>query len=105
MFDLTDEERRVFLFLACLALAGLLMNFFPKIQNTGAANNLAKIEINSAGFQDLCEAPGVSAGLAKKIIACRDAKGGFGNLEELKEVKGIGEKRYEKLKDLFFVRQ
>lgn len=112
MFDLTDEERRVFLFFAYLALAGSLVGFFFKIYpcaekaiRIDAADHIAKVNLNTAGFNELCEVPGVSPGLAKKIIACRASKGRFNSLEELKDVKGIGTKRYNKLKDLLYLQQ
>ncbi len=110
MFNLTYEERRVILFLAGLALTGLLISFFIKMHPCPAGvtridtdSRIAKVDINRADYKDLRELLGLAPGLAEKIIAYRSACGRFKNLEELKEINGIGDFRYEKLKDLFFV--
>lgn len=111
MLNFTDEERRVFLFLALLLLSGVLVNFFLKIHpcaakaiRIAAEGHIAKVNLNTVDYKELCDIPGVSEGLARNIIASRDRKGGFTSLEELKEVKGIGRKRYEKLKDSLYIR-
>ena len=41
--------------------------------------------------------------LAEKIVAYRNEHGQFRDLEELREVKGIGNFRLEKLKEILFV--
>ncbi len=37
--------------------------------------------------------------MAKRIISYRQEKGPFASIEEIKNVKGIGEKNFEKIKD------
>jgi competence ComEA-like helix-hairpin-helix protein len=108
MFSLTDEERKAILFLISIALLGLAVNFATKVNSrvkSVVANeiNLAKIDINKVALEDLLYSKCISEKLAKIIIEYRDTKGFFKNLEELKEIKGIGDYRYEKLKELFFV--
>jgi competence protein ComEA len=56
------------------------------------------MDINSASYDDLVSSRLISPGLGKNIISYRDEHGPFRSLEELKEVKGIGEYRYNKLK-------
>lgn len=108
MFNLTLEERKVVLFLASAVFLGLGINFAIKINSRVTKfilvdKRITKIDINKAGFQDLLGAKGISRKLAQDIIAYRNTKGAFKDIEELKEVKGIGDYRYEKLKSLFFV--
>ena len=108
MFSLTREERQVVLFLITAMLIGLGINLALKsndrIKSMITADiNIARININRVSYEDLWQSQLVSAKLAKKIIEYRSAHGPFKNLEELKDVKGIGDYRYEKLKDLFFV--
>ena len=45
----------------------------------------------------------VSLELARRILEYRNLRKVFSSLEELKEIKGIGEQRYGKLKELFFI--
>ncbi len=49
-----------------------------------------KIDIDRAGVRELERLPGVGPGLARKIIADREARGAFGGLEGLDGVPGIG---------------
>jgi competence protein ComEA len=58
-----------------------------------------KININSAAKQELDQLPGVGAAMAERIIEYRNNHGGFRNLEDLKKVNGIGEAKFEKIKD------
>ncbi len=58
-----------------------------------------KININTAGAAELDKLPGVGPALAGRIIEYRNANGLFKDGEELKKVKGLGESKYEKLKD------
>ena len=44
--------------------------------------------------------PGIGEGTAKKIIDYRNSNGQFKTLDQLKSIPGIGEKKYEKMKDM-----
>ena len=66
-------------------------------------NQSDKININSASDEELDKLPGIGPVKAADIIAYRESKGGFQTIEELKEVKGIGDKTFENLKDLVTV--
>lgn len=58
-----------------------------------------KININSASEDELQTISGIGPAKAKAIIQYRTEKGSFSNVEELKEISGIGDKTFEKLKD------
>ncbi len=108
MLSLTPEERRVILFLISVALLGLGINFASKVNSritkiVWVDSHITKININRANLEDLLSTSGISPKLAKDILAYRNTKGAFRDIEELKEIRGIGDYRYEKLKDLFFV--
>ena len=57
------------------------------------------VNINTASKEKLTTLPGVGPMYAQRIIDYREKYGGFKSKEEIMEVKGIGEKRFEKLKD------
>lgn len=62
--------------------------------------NSGLININTASEDELVEnLNGVGPVMAKRIISYRETHGGFLSVEELKNIKGIGEKVFEKLKD------
>lgn len=57
-----------------------------------------KINLNRATEEELQNLPGIGPSKAKAIIQYRQENGGFKNIDELKNVTGIGEKTFEKLK-------
>ncbi|WP_196001175.1 helix-hairpin-helix domain-containing protein [Clostridium sp. 1001271B_151109_B4] len=59
----------------------------------------SKININTADLSKLKDIPGIGDVKANSIIMYREENGGFKTIEELKNVDGIGEKTFEKIKD------
>jgi competence protein ComEA len=59
----------------------------------------AKISLATATVEQLDEIDGIGPTLAKRIVEYRDAHGGFRSIEQLREVEGIGQKRFETLRD------
>lgn len=57
------------------------------------------ININTADKDKLDSLPGIGEKIAEAIIAYRDKYGDFTSIEEIKEVDGIGDGIYEKIKD------
>lgn len=65
----------------------------------GVIINTGKISLNSASIKELMTLPGIGESKAKLIILYRDQNNGFKSIEEIKNVKGIGNSIYEKFKD------
>jgi comEA protein len=58
------------------------------------------INLNTASKENLMKLPGVGEATAERILLYREENGKFENIEELKNVRGIGEKRFEKIRPL-----
>ena len=69
--------------------------------NSNNQNNYisGKININTATAEQLIELNGIGEVKANAIIEYRNNYGNFTSLEEIMNVKGIGEKTFEKIKD------
>lgn len=57
------------------------------------------ININTANLQSLTQLPGVGTKTAKKIIEFREKNGSFVSIKQIMQIKGIGEKKYLKIKE------
>lgn len=64
----------------------------------------SKVNINKGGVSELSSLPGVGESLAQKIITYREANGKFEKIDDLKNVTGIGDKKYESLKEYICVK-
>jgi len=106
MFNLTSDERKVLFFLVFLALIGLGISFgSKKILKVNRAlalsQDIFKLDLNKADQERLLEIPGIGARLAGRILDYRREKGGFRDKEELKNIRGITQYRYEKIEKYF----
>jgi competence protein ComEA len=71
----------------------------------GSANpgQPGKVNLNTATAAQLDALPGVGPVLAERILAYRESKGGFRSVGELRQVEGIGDAKYDEIKDLVVV--
>lgn len=68
-------------------------------QNGSNQNVSGLVNINTADQKTLESLSGIGPVYASRIIDYRNAHGGFKNIEEIQNVKGIGPKTFEKIKD------
>ncbi|MDD5449426.1 MAG: helix-hairpin-helix domain-containing protein [Candidatus Omnitrophica bacterium] len=112
MLELTKQEKRVIIFLMATALLGTGMLCYkalrgrPRVEIQAGERGLAAeiaafkiIDINKASKDELARLKGIGPSLAEQIIKYREANGRFNDTEELKEVKGIGQAKYDSIKD------
>jgi competence protein ComEA len=69
----------------------------------GAAATPGLVDLNTATADQLDALPGVGPVLAERIVAWRDAHGPFASIDQLREVSGIGERKFASLRDLVTV--
>ncbi len=110
MFNLRNTEKFIIIFLFAALLTGLSLKTCSKDKRIvdvkiksfdyePSKESPIKVNINEADDEALAGLEGIGPSLARRISAYRSEKGLFGSVEELKKVKGIGEKLFEKIKD------
>lgn len=62
-----------------------------------------KVNINTATEAQIALLPGIGPKLAAEIVNHRAGNGGFKTVEEIKTINGIGDKKFEKIKDFITV--
>ena len=62
------------------------------------------ININTATQEELQEIPGIGESTATKIIVYRNENGKFNAIEDIKNVNGIGDAKYEKMKEYITIK-
>jgi competence protein ComEA len=63
----------------------------------------ALLDLNRASADELETLPGIGAVLAQRVVAFRESAGQFRTVEDLRGVKGIGAKKFDRLKSLVTV--
>lgn len=62
------------------------------------------VNINTATQEELEKLPGIGASIATRIIDYRNQNGKFKNIEDIKNVTGIGDSKFAKIKDLIITK-
>ena len=127
-FAFTKNEQKVFLFLSVVMLSGVAIKVYktyvvpPNVRqfdysvsdsifnersraliddtlsSASKAVRARKVNLNTATKTELMTLPGVGEATAERIILFREEQGSFKTINEMRKVKGIGEKKFEKLK-------
>ncbi len=76
---------------------------FSENSKNSYLSKIDKVNINTATQTELETLPGIGPSLALKIINYRKENGNFSNIEEIKNVSGIGDSKFEDIKSYIFV--
>ena len=113
MRDKLKNEKVIILLALAFALILVLYNVYDFSDKSSERNAYSSsqaenfevelININEAGIEQLCALPGIGEKTAKEIILYREENDKFENIEDIKEVKGIGKQDFENLRPLITV--
>lgn len=73
-------------------------------ENENTTLNSTKVNINIANEEKLKSLPGVGESMAKRIIDYRNKNGKFNSIEDIKKVTGIGDSKYENIKEYLTIK-
>ena len=90
----------VTLLVACLGAASA---YAQNNRSMPAAQASAVVNLNTASVAQLETLPGVGKATAERIVEYREKNGGFKKVEDLMNVRGVGEKSFLKIKPLITV--
>ena len=62
------------------------------------------MNINKANEEELQSLPGIGKELATRIVEYREANNKFSKIEDIKNINGIGDNKFEKIKDLITIK-
>jgi comEA protein len=78
---------------------GLTVSSVSVLAQKSAPAATEKVSLNSATVEQLQSLPGIGPSIAKSIVEHRTKIGKFSRIEEVMNVKGVGEKKFQKIKD------
>lgn len=92
--------------LICLVAFCLLLSLWSPFGLVDAGHAVEKkmININTASVEELVQLPRVGEKVAERIVLYRKEHGSFKNVDDLKTVKGIGEKIFQKIQPMICVK-
>ena len=96
---------RMTVWVAVVAILGQLLYgpmpaaFAQTARNAAPGDILKAVSINKATLEELQTVRGIGPALAERIISYREANGGFKSLDQLKEVRWIGDMKFERIKN------
>jgi competence protein ComEA len=95
--------KRMHMAWALILCLGLVLAPASVLAQKSKSTLTEKVNINTATAEQLQTLPGIGPALAKAIIDHRTKNGKFGKIEELINVKGVGQKKFQKMKDRLVV--
>lgn len=113
MLNITPQEKLIIIFVGLIALCGITLSYYKKNSSakTSKLDNFIQetilkekpININTASRHELTRIPGVGEKTAQLIIEYRQANGNFTSIDGIKNIKGISENKFQRIKDTLTV--
>ena len=85
------------------AIAIAVLFFLSPVMSFAADTAEKKVNVNTATLEELVQVKGIGNQIAERIIEYRDKNGPFEQIEDLLKVKGIGDKKLESIRDFLVI--
>ena len=96
----TDDETSKYI----TSASGVVDSQDENTESSSGKSTTEKVNINTASQTELETLPGIGPATSSKIISYRQENGKFKSIEDIKEVSGIGDAKYENIKELICVK-
>lgn len=83
---------------------GVVTSESTKESSSKSKSENLMININTANEEELQKLPGIGSSIASKIITYRKENGKFNTIEDIKNVSGIGESKFNNIKNNIYVK-
>ena len=95
-----DEEMKRMTTWTCLLVACLLLAWLSPVgyADSGRTGKDGRVNINKASVEELLELPRVGEAVANRIVVFREENGPFKKVEDIKSVRGIGDKVFDQIR-------
>ena len=95
-----NEEMKRRTTCTCLLIACLLLAWLSPVgyAEPGRTGKDSRININKASVEELVELPRIGQAVAKRIVVFREENGPFKKVEDIKSVRGIGDKVFDQIR-------
>jgi len=103
----TKDEKIILIFFLAALFIGISVSSFKRLNpnkeffinfDEKEIEESKKVNINTASKERFETLPGIGPVMAERIVAYREQSGTFKNAEDIKNVKGVGDKTFEKMK-------
>ena len=111
MLDISRTERSIILAFLVMGLLYAGLSYYVKTKTNSEIKTVHIDEsrflmnINTAEKFELERLPGIGPVMAGDIVAYRETIGEFTGIEQLKDIKGIGDKKFEKMKEIVTINE
>jgi competence protein ComEA len=83
---------------------GGLSGHLAEVDETAPRTAVFQVDLNSAGWPELAQLPGIGPALAKRIVESRTTQGPFADVASLDRVRGIGQATLKRIGPYLVVR-
>ncbi|MFH1478671.1 MAG: helix-hairpin-helix domain-containing protein [Candidatus Omnitrophota bacterium] len=109
MLIFSRSDRQTIVSVLLIGVFIISLSYYKKIDHQpdnitlDIKEGIGLVNINTAAYPELERLPGIGPALARAIVLYRQDRGAFKDKEDIKDVNGIGRKKFDKIKELITI--